>query len=176
MVKNCPVAAPALAPLAADCEPLRLAAPPMANEPLLPWLIEVVVLAEPPTVPPGVVCWKAPAAPWFWEAPEVVPAVAPRMALAPTEVEVELDWPPEAAPVVPVPKVRLAAIAGTASTAIALASSAVLSDFKCLSTFECSDPDGTLAPTNQSYTVLGIGHNYNSLKPAFTIQSFTADR
>ena len=56
MVKNAPLAVPAPAPVAADADPLLLAARPIAKLALLPDVVEVVFEAVAPVVPPGVVC------------------------------------------------------------------------------------------------------------------------
>ena len=86
------VAAPEL-PFAPAVEPLKFAAPPMANEALLAWVCDVLVWLDVPVVPPGVVCEVPVAVPVFWPAPVVVPAVTPAIAVTPTEALFELLAP-----------------------------------------------------------------------------------
>ena len=93
MVKKLPVVAAPELPLAPAFEPLALAARPMANDALLAWVWLVLVCADVPVVPPGVVCDVPCAAPVFWPAPLVVPAVRPTIAEAPLLVLVELEAP-----------------------------------------------------------------------------------
>ena len=93
MVKKLPVVAAPELPLAPAFDPLTLIAPPMANEALFACVCDVLTWLDVPVVPPGVVCEVPVAVPVFWPAPVVVPAVTPKMAVAPFDALAELEAP-----------------------------------------------------------------------------------